>query len=151
MKRTLPFLFVALILLGCGNQPETSIDTESVQETKPYNVLFVSIDDLGPNLGAFGNEHVISPNLDAFASTGMTFRQTFCQAAVCAPSRASLMSGLRPDSTRVWHLGDKFRQLHPNMLTMPMHFHNNGYHTPFALARSFITTCLTPCHGMSQI
>jgi iduronate 2-sulfatase len=59
----------------------------------------------------------------------MTFRNTYCQAAVCAPSRASLMSGLRPDSTRVWHLGDKFRKIHPNMVTMPQHFKKHDYHT----------------------
>ena len=99
------------------------------QKQKKPNVLFVSIDDLGPNLGAYDNEHIVSPHLDEFASTGMTFRNTFCQAAVCAPSRASLMSGLRPDSTRVWHLGDKFRKLHPDMVTMPMHFHSQGYYT----------------------
>jgi len=98
-------------------------------KSKKMNVLFVSIDDLGPNLGAFDNEYIVSPNLDAFAQTGTTFRRTYCQAAVCAPSRASLMSGLRPDSTRVWHLGDKFRKIHPNMVTMPMHFKEHGYHT----------------------
>ena len=59
----------------------------------------------------------------------MTFRSTYCQVAVCAPSRASLMTGLRPDSTRVWHLGDKFREIHPAIVTLPQHFHKNGYHT----------------------
>ena len=96
---------------------------------KKLNILFVSIDDLGPNLGVYDNKHIKSPNLDEFAGQGTTFRRTYCQAAVCAPSRASLMSGLRPDSTRVWHLGDKFRKLHPNMVTMPQHFHKYGYYT----------------------
>ena len=59
----------------------------------------------------------------------MTFRQVFCQAAVCAPSRASLMTGLRPDSTRVWHLGDKFREINPATVTMPQYFAKYGYHT----------------------
>lgn len=128
MKHKWTLTILLPLLIACGNSEEKKVETNE-EVTKPYNVLFVSIDDLGPNLGAFGNEHIVSPNLDEFASNGMVFRQTFCQAAVCAPSRASLMSGLRPDSTRVWHLGDKFRQLHPEMLTMPMHFHNNGYHT----------------------
>lgn len=97
-------------------------------ERKP-NILFVSIDDLGPNLGAYDNPYIISPKLDEFAENGFTFRNTYCQAAVCAPSRASLMTGLRPDSTRVWHLGDKFRKIHPDIVTMPQHFHKNGYHT----------------------
>ncbi len=115
---------LALFIIGC--QTPNSPNNKSV---KPLNVLFVSIDDLGPNLGVYDNPYIVSPNLDAFAKKGTTFRNTYCQAAVCAPSRASLMSGLRPDSTRVWHLGDKFRKLHPDMITMPMHFHSNGYYT----------------------
>lgn len=111
-----------LLIASCNTAKEES-------PIKKPNVLFISIDDLGPNLGAYDNPYIVSPNLDEFASHGMTFRRTYCQAAVCAPSRASLMSGLRPDSTRVWHLGDKFRKLHPNMVTMPMHFKSNGYHT----------------------
>lgn len=99
------------------------------KETKRPNILFISIDDLGPNLGVYNNKHVISPHIDSFALDGMTFRNTYCQAAVCAPSRASLMTGLRPDSTRVWHLGDKFRELHPKIKTMPQHFHDHGYYT----------------------
>jgi iduronate 2-sulfatase len=105
-----------------------SIDSKAQEKTKP-NILFISIDDLGPNLGAYDNKYIVSPNLDEFASKGMTFRNTYCQAAVCAPSRASLMSGLRPDSTRVRHLGDKFRELHPQIITMPQHFKAHGYHT----------------------
>ncbi len=119
------FVFLTLsltLILGCKNSQLKEI-------SKKPNVLFISIDDLGPNLGVYDNEHIVSPNIDEFAKNGMTFRNTYCQAAVCAPSRASLMSGLRPDSTRVWHLGDKFRNIHPNMVTMPMHFNRNGYYT----------------------
>ena len=67
--------------------------------------------------------------LIVLAREGMTFRQAFCQSAVCAPSRASLMTGLRPDSTRVWHLGDKFREINPETVTMPQYFSRYGYHT----------------------
>lgn len=79
------------------------------------NVLFISIDDLRPELGCYGNNDIQTPNIDRFAETGMVFMQTHCQAAVCAPSRASLMTGLRPNSTRVWHLGDKFRETIPDL------------------------------------
>ncbi|MEM6379120.1 MAG: sulfatase [Bacteroidota bacterium] len=96
--------------------------------TKP-NVLFISIDDLRPALGAYGDTIAITPNIDQLASEGITFRQTFCQSAVCAPSRASLMLGLRPDSTRVWHLGDQFRKINPEAVTMPQYFSKFGYHT----------------------
>jgi iduronate 2-sulfatase len=93
------------------------------------NILFISIDDLRPVLGAYGDTVAITPNLDLLADEGMTFRQAFCQSAVCAPSRASLMTGLRPDSTQVWHLGDKFREINPETVTMPQYFSQFGYHT----------------------
>lgn len=116
-------LFVALIIttgLSCGT---------ANKQVKRLNILFVSIDDLRPSLGAYDDAFAVTPELDQFASEGITFRNTFCQAAVCAPSRASLMTGLRPDSTRVWHLGDKFREINPGSVTMPQYFHNFGYHT----------------------
>jgi iduronate 2-sulfatase len=124
MKNTLPVLLWMLlpalaIMSAC--KPEK-------KESKP-NILFLSIDDLRPTLGAYGDSIVLTPNIDRLAAEGMTFRQTFCQAAVCAPSRASLMTGLRPDSTRVWHLGDKFREINPETVTMPQYFSRFGYHT----------------------
>ena len=93
------------------------------------NILFISIDDLRPTLGAYGDSIAVTPNIDQLAAEGMTFRQTFTQVAVCAPSRASLMTGLRPDSTHVWHLGDKFREINPSTVTMPQYFSKFGYHT----------------------
>ena len=96
---------------------------------KNPNVLFISIDDLRPTLGVYGDKTAITPHIDQLASEGTTFRQTFTQAAVCAPSRASLMTGVRPDSTRVWHLGNKFREINPAAVTMPQHFAEHGYHT----------------------
>lgn len=98
-------------------------------EEKRFNVLFISIDDLRPSLGVYDDPIAISPNIDQLASEGITLREAFCQSAVCAPSRASLMTGLRPDSTRVWHLGDKFREINPQTVTMPQHFSKFGYHT----------------------
>jgi len=124
MKRSIKTTFVPLVILlsfiGCKKPPE--------EPTRP-NILFISIDDLRPCLGAYGDSNVISPNIDQLAAEGMTFRQTFSQVAVCAPSRASLMTGLRPDSTRVWHLGDKFREINPNSVTMPQYFAKHGYYT----------------------
>lgn len=103
--------------------------TTAQNETVKPNILFISIDDLRPSLGVYGDSTVFSPNIDRLASEGMTFRQNFCQVAVCAPSRASLMTGLRPDSTRVWHLGDKFREINPYTVTMPQYFSKHGYYT----------------------
>ncbi len=114
-------LLIVLITIVSCNTPKKEV-------IKP-NVLFISIDDLKPTLGAYGDSIAITPNIDQLASEGMTFRQTFTQVAVCAPSRASLMTGVRPDSTRVWHLGDKFRDINPNAVTMPQYFSKFGYHT----------------------
>ncbi|MBD99684.1 MAG: iduronate sulfatase [Verrucomicrobia bacterium] len=125
MKICYFLLSIGFLLIGC-DEKEHPKSSPKVQ--KP-NILFVSIDDLGPNLGVYDNAYIHSPNIDAFAQEGTTFRRTYCQAAVCAPSRASLMTGIRPDSSRVWHLGDKFRKLHPNIVTMPQHFSKHGYYT----------------------
>lgn len=95
----------------------------------PMNVLFVSVDDLRPELGCYGNEEIQTPHFDQFASRAITFTRAYCQAAVCAPSRASVMTGLRPDSTRVWDLRGKFRVNLPGVVTLPQHFHAHGYHT----------------------
>ncbi len=93
------------------------------------NVLFVSIDDLRPELGCYGNTEISTPHLDAFSERATTFLRAYCQVAVCAPSRASVMTGLRPDSTRVWDLRGKFRVNLPDVVTIPQHFHTHGYHT----------------------
>jgi iduronate 2-sulfatase len=124
-----PFYLFLLVVLFLGTLQSCNEQLVAKKNVQKPNILFVSIDDLGPYLGAYGDPYVKSPNLDAFAKTGMTFRNTYCQSGVCAPSRASLMTGLRPDSTRVWHLGDEFRKLHPTIVTMPQHFKKFGYHT----------------------
>ena len=93
------------------------------------NVLFVSVDDMRPEIGCYGNSEIRTPNFDQFAATGTTFLKAYCQSAVCAPSRASVMTGLRPDSTRVWDLRGKFRINLPDVVTIPQHFHKHGYHT----------------------
>lgn len=124
MKKSIPVFFGAIVLFLTA----TSCNKSKQEITKP-NILFLSIDDLRPTLGAYGDSIALTPNIDQLAAEGMTFRSTFTQVAVCAPSRASLMTGLRPDSTRVWHLGDKFREINPNTVTMPQYFSKFGYHT----------------------
>ena len=124
MLRQIYLMFILTsFLASCGE----TVKKEIVPQYP--NIIFISVDDLRPTLGVYGDTIVHSPNIDAFAKEAFVFRNTFCQSAVCAPSRASLMTGLRPDSTRVWHLGDKFRELHPDIVTMPQHFHKFGYHT----------------------
>jgi iduronate 2-sulfatase len=121
------FFPILILLLGACSAPKQ--ETPAASPQSKMNILFVSIDDLRPTLGVYDDAFVKSPNIDALANLGYVFRNTYCQAAVCAPSRASLMTGLRPDSNHVWHLGDKFRELNPSIVTIPQHFKKNGYHT----------------------
>jgi len=95
------------------------------------NVLFISIDDLRPELGCYGSELVKSPHLDTLAAKGLRFDRAYCQEAICAPSRASLLSGTRPDKNGITHNYVEFRDLNPKMITLPQHFIANGYDTAY--------------------
>ncbi|MBN1912087.1 MAG: sulfatase [Pirellulales bacterium] len=92
------------------------------------NVLFIAVDDLRPELGCYGSKHIKSPNLDRLAASGVVFTRAYCQEAVCNPSRASLLAGLRPDSLRVWDLKTDFRTTRPDVVTLPQQFMRHGYH-----------------------
>lgn len=96
---------------------------------KHPNILFIAVDDLRPELGCYGTKYIKSPNIDRLAEDGIVFTQSFCQSAVCNPSRASLLTGLRPDRIKVWDLKTDFRDTSPEVVTLPQHFRNNGYHT----------------------
>ncbi|MBT7256363.1 MAG: sulfatase-like hydrolase/transferase, partial [Planctomycetaceae bacterium] len=93
------------------------------------NVLFIAIDDLRADLACYGNPQIISPNIDALATSGTLFNRAYCQQAVCNPSRSSMLTGLRLDDLKIWDLPTHFRQRRPNAITLPQMFLNNGYHT----------------------
>ncbi len=93
------------------------------------NILFVAVDDLRTNLGCYGDGNTMTPHIDRMAGQGTTFLRAYCQQAVCNPSRASLMTGRRPDALKVWDLQTHFRQAVPDVVTLPQHFKNFGYHS----------------------
>ena len=96
---------------------------------KKPNILFIAVDDLRPELGCYGHAHVKSPNIDRLAASGTRFTHTYCQQAICAPSRASLLTGLRPDSTGIYDLRHPVKDTLPRVRTLPQHFRAHGYHT----------------------
>ncbi|MEC7906976.1 MAG: sulfatase [Verrucomicrobiota bacterium] len=101
----------------------------SAAENSKYNVLFVAFDDLRPDLACYGDPVAITPNFDRLASQGTVFNRAYCQLAVCGPSRLSLITGLRPDTIKVWDLKTHFRETLPDLVTLPQYFKNNGYHS----------------------
>ncbi len=134
MKKRLFFLFCVVFW------------TVQIADAEQPNVLFIAVDDLRCDLGCYGNSVVKSPNIDRFATTGVLFKRAYCQQAVCNPSRVSLMTGLRPDATRVWDLTTEMRTVMPDVVTLPQHFRQNGYravafgkiyHNPFPDALSW--------------
>ncbi|MGB0761388.1 MAG: sulfatase-like hydrolase/transferase, partial [Rubripirellula sp.] len=104
-------------------------DSMKAAEQRRPNVLFIAVDDLRPELGAYGTE-AITPHIDRLASSGVRFDQAYCQQAVCGASRLSLMSGLYPVRTgeQTFHVSG-WRDRHPELLTLNQHFGQQGYQT----------------------
>ncbi len=108
---------------GCSLQKTHNI------YAKQYNVLFIALDDLNAEVSSFGSDVAITPNLDKLAERGTSFQHAYCQQAVCNPSRASIMTGMRLDTLRVWDLRTHFRDTHPDVITLPELYKQNGYFT----------------------
>src|SRR6266540_2942382 len=121
-------LLVAILLaLSTIAQPGQTTQT-SANPSRP-NVLFIAIDDLNHWVKHLGrNDQVITPNIDRLAKRGVTFTRAYCAAPVCNPSRAALMSGLRPSTSGVYDNGTDWRPHIPESITLTTHFRDHGYY-----------------------
>ena len=112
-----PLLFVTLFML-CA----------SVRAAEKLNVLFIAVDDLKPIAGCYGGT-AKTPNIDRLAARGVRFDRAYCNQAVCAPSRNTLMTGLRPQTLGIYDLGTNFRLARPDAVTLAQAFQKAGYRT----------------------
>ena len=97
--------------------------------TSKPNILFIAVDDLKPLLGCYGNTMVKTPNIDRLAKMATVFNKNYCQQAICGPTRASLMTGSRPDVTKIWNLTTQMRDVNPDIVTLPQYLITQGYTT----------------------
>ncbi len=130
---------LGLAVFGLSALPAVAQQT-SIKPDKP-NILFIAVDDLKPILGCYGDKLVKSPNIDRLAKRGTVFTLSYCQQAVCGPTRASLLTGMRPDATKVWDLKTKMRDINPNILTFPEYLISKGYSTQ-GLGKIYDSRCV---------
>ncbi|MCO8124212.1 sulfatase-like hydrolase/transferase [Stieleria sp. TO1_6] len=122
-SRWLPLLGFIASWISLSPLPSAAADPE-----RP-NVLLILVDDLKPVLGCYGDPVAQTPHLDGLAARGMRFDAAYCNQAVCAPSRFTLMLGSHSTSTGLYGLGSELRQIMPDAVTLPQHFAAHGYRT----------------------
>ena len=129
--------FVVFVSFAIGGIlfPNFSLDKVASDElaaplkTQPPNVLMILVDDLKPALGCYGDSHAKTPHIDGLARRGTRFELAYCNQAVCAPSRFSLMLGSHSTTTGLYGLGSQLRQVLPDAVTIPQYFSRHGYRT----------------------
>lgn len=127
MKKLIQNSSLNLALLGLATMPAVAQQTET-RQAKP-NVLFIAVDDLKPLIAAYGDKISITPGMDRLANEGMAFQNCYVQQAISGATRASCLTGMRPDKTKVWDLVTNFRQVNSNAVSLMEYFLKNGYET----------------------
>ena len=117
----------------------------AVNGQQKKNILFIAVDDLKPLVRAYGDKHAKTPGMDRLAKEGIVFQNIYCQQAISAATRASMLTGMYPDKTRVWDLVTDFRQVNPKAVTMPQYFKTMGYETA-AMGKIFHSESTGPGH-----
>lgn len=122
----IPFRYLLLLtclflVFSCKNEMST------IDATQKPNVLFIIADDLNCDLGTYGHPMVQSPYMDKLAATGLVFENAHCQYPLCGPSRASLMTGLYTDQTKIKQNRIYVRQTVPDVVTLGQKFREVGY------------------------
>jgi arylsulfatase A-like enzyme len=120
-------LIPAIILFAIVPNASPTSAQQAPRRGARYNVLFISSDDLRPTLGCYGNPIVKTPNIDAIAARGTRFDRAYAQFPLCNPSRSSLLSGRYPTRSGVMDNNSYFRKQHPDIVTLPQYFKNQGY------------------------
>ena len=118
---------LSLLALLIAGSP--SAFAESEIKTAP-NVLFITIDDMNDGVSLFGKDKPFkTPQVDALAKRGVFFSRAYCTSAACNPSRASMLTGLRPHETGIYGNKTDWRAATKGHLTIPEYFRKQGYHT----------------------
>jgi iduronate 2-sulfatase len=98
----------------------------------PLNVIYICMEDMMPSFGCYGDSIAITPSIDAFAQESVLFEDVHCQVALCTPSRTSILTGIRPSTSRIVTIEDDWQRMLPGVTSLPRHFRNNGYYTCLA-------------------
>ena len=125
-SRKLIILSLVLVFLSFKTTRENE---EKYTASKKKNILFIMVDDLRPELNIYGQNKIISPNIDALAKSGVIFNRAYSNVPVCGASRASLLTGIRPTSKRFLRYNASIKKETPNVLNLVKHLKNEGYTT----------------------